>query len=144
MLYTVIWLVMIALMLLIEIFTMGLTTIWFAIGAMAAAVTAAAGGPVWLQILLFCAVSILVMIPVRPLAKKVFNKNRTKTNIESVVGERAVVTETIDNTEEKGTVRFRGVEWMARSEDGAVIAKDETVIVQSVSGVKLIVIRNEK
>ena len=142
--YTIFRLIVVAVMLVIEIFTMGLTTIWFSLGAVAAAIAAGFGAPLWLQILLFSVVSILVMVLVRPFAIKVVNKERTRTNIEGVVGEQGVVVEQIDNQKEQGRIRLRGVEWLARSSDGGIIAPDEIVTVESVSGVKLIVKKEEK
>lgn len=136
---TIIWLIIVAVMLIIEIFTMGLTTIWFSLGAVVAAIASGLEAPIWLQIVLFSVVSVLVMILVRPFAVKVINKERIKTNIEEIVGEKAVVIEEIDNEKEKGMVRYRGVEWMARSVDGSILAVDEIVTIDTVSGVKLIV-----
>lgn len=141
---TIFWLIVVAVMLLIEIFTMGLTTIWFSLGAVVSAVVAALGGPLWLQIVLFCVVSVLVMLLVRPFAMRVVNKERIKTNIDELAGEHATVIEEIDNQKDKGIVRLRGVEWMARSKDGSVIAVDEIVTVDSISGVKLIVQKKQE
>lgn len=137
--YTIFWLIVVAVMLVIEIFTMGLTTIWFSIGAAISAVASGLGAPLWLQIVLFCVVSVVIMLLIRPFALKVVNGERTKTNVDELAGEQAVVIEEIDNQKEKGSVRLRGVEWMARSTDGTIIAVDEVVTVDSVSGVKLIV-----
>lgn len=139
-----IWLVIVAVMLIIEIFTMGLTTIWFSIGALASAIAAAFGAPLGIQILLFVAVSLLVMFLVRPFAMRVVNKERMKTNIEAVVGEQAVVQETIDNLKEQGKVIFRGVDWMARSIDNSLIPEGELVQIEEVSGVKLVVKKVDK
>lgn len=136
---TIFWLVVVAVMLVIEIFTLGLTTIWFSLGAVVAAIAAGLGAPLWVQILLFSVVSVLIMLLVRPFAMKVMDKNRTKTNIEEVIGEQAEVIEEIDNQKERGKVRFRGVEWMARSVDGSKISVGEVVTVDAVSGVKLMV-----
>lgn len=136
---TIFWLLMVAVMLVIEIFTLGLTTIWFSIGAVAAAAAAGAGAPLWVQILLFSVVSVVIMLLVRPFAMKVINRDRIKTNIEDAVGGQAEVIEAIDNQKEQGRVRFRGVEWMARSADGSAIAAGTVVTVEAVSGVKLLV-----
>lgn len=136
---TIFWLVVVAVMLVIEIFTLGLTTIWFSLGAVVAAIAAGLSAPLWVQILLFSVVSVVVMLLVRPFAMRVMDKNRTKTNIEEVVGEYAEVIEGIDNQKEQGKVRFRGVEWMARSVDESKISVGEVVTVEAVSGVKLMV-----
>lgn len=136
---TIFWLILVAVMLVIEIFTMGLTTIWFSLGAVAAAIAAGLGAPLWVQILLFTVVSVVIMILVRPFALKVMDRNRTKTNIDEVIGQQAEVIEAIDNQREQGRVRFRGVEWMARSVDGSTMAAGDVVTVEAVSGVKLLV-----
>lgn len=136
---TVLWLIVVAVMLVIEIFTMGLTTIWFSIGAVAAAVAWGFSAPVWLQIVLFAAVSVLVMLLVRPFAMKVMDSGKMKTNLDEIAGQKVRVLEEINNSEGTGKVMYRGVEWMARSVDDAVMAKDSIVTVQSISGVKLMV-----
>lgn len=136
---TVLWLIVVAVMLVIEIFTMGLTTIWFSIGAVAAAVASGLSAPVWLQIVLFAAVSVLVMLLVRPFAMKVMDSGKMKTNLDEIAGQKVRVLEEINNSEGTGKVMYRGVEWMARSVDDTVIAKDSMVTVQSISGVKLMV-----
>ena len=136
---TIFWLILVAVMLVIEIFTMGLTTIWFSLGAVAAAIAAGLGAPLWVQLLLFTVVSVVIMILVRPFALKVMDRNRTKTNIDEVIGKQAEVIEPIDNQKEQGKVRFRGVEWMARSVDGSTVAAGDVVTVEEVSGVKLLV-----
>ena len=136
---TIFWLILVAVMLVIEIFTMGLTTIWFSLGAVAAAIAAGIGTPLWVQILLFCVVSVVIMILVRPFALKVMDRSKTRTNIDEVIGKQAEVIEPIDNQKEQGKVRFRGVEWMARSVDGSTVAAGDVVTVEEVSGVKLLV-----
>lgn len=136
---TIFWLIVVAVMLIFEIFSMGLTTIWFSIGAVVSAITSAFGAPLWLQIMLFCVVSIVVMLLVRPFAMKVIDKNRTKTNVDALVGQQVAVLETIDNQKETGRVTLNQVEWMARSTENVVIEAGERVVIDSVSGVKLMV-----
>ena len=125
---TIFWLVLVAIMLVIEIFTLGLTTIWFSLGGVAAAIAAGLNSPLWLQIVLFAGVSVVVMILVRPFAVKVLDKSRAKTNIDELPGQKAEVIETIDNAKGSGTVRLRGVEWMARSVDDTVIEEGKVVL----------------
>ena len=135
----IIWLLIVAVMLVIEIFTMGLTTIWFSLGAVVAAIAASCSAPLWLQIVLFSVVSVAVMLLVRPFALKFMNKNRAKTNIDELIGQQAVVIEEIDNIKGTGKVRYRGVEWMARSTEGEVVGMEEVVLIQEIAGVKLMV-----
>lgn len=133
------WLILLAVMLAIEIITLGLTTIWFAVGALAAYITALFGADIVVQVIVFLAVSLAALFFTRPVAVRYFNnKDREKTNVESMPGSTAKVIEKIDNFNAKGRVMLNGMEWMARSADGNIIDIDETVIVKEVSGVKLI------
>ena len=93
----VVWLIILVLLVIIEIFTLGLTTIWFAGGALVAIVVAALGGPVWLQVLVALIVSTVLLFFTRPVAMKYFNRDREKTNAESLVGRQAIVLNEINN-----------------------------------------------
>jgi membrane protein implicated in regulation of membrane protease activity len=136
---TIFWLIVVAVMLVLEIFSMGLTTIWFSAGALISAIASACNAPLWLQILLFTVISVAIMLLVRPFAIKFLNKSRTKTNVEELEGQQVLVIETINNQKETGHVKFRDLEWMARSMDDEVIDVGEQVVVEKVAGVKLIV-----
>lgn len=134
------WLIAFAILVVIEIFTQGLTTIWFAAGAVVAAMAAALQIPFFIQILLFAGVSFLLIFFIRTLAVEHFNKNRLKTNTDSLVGKQAIVTEDIDNLEATGQVVVNGQEWSARSvNDRMRIEKGSVVIVYGIQGVKLMV-----
>ena len=136
----VVWLILIVVLLAAEAITLGLTTIWFAGGALAAFALALAGMEVFVQIIVFCTVSVLLLILTRPAAVKFFNKGRMKTNAESLVGETAVVTAQIDNLAGKGQVQVKGQYWTARAlADGVRIQEGRTVKIRKISGVKLIV-----
>ncbi len=93
----ILWLLITAVLIGIEIATLGLTTIWFAGGSLAAAIAAAFGGSYPVQILVFLAVSALLLIFTRPYAKRFIERRKTATNVENIPGKTAVVTETIDN-----------------------------------------------
>lgn len=135
-----IWIGLFIILLIIEVFTVGLTTIWFAIGALAAAGANTLGANLTIQIIVFLAVSIMLMIFTRPWAAKHLNKNRLKTNYESKIGEVIKITERVDNLRQTGRSIVDGQEWTVRSQDNNVILeKDELAKVISVSGVKLIV-----
>lgn len=136
----VVWLVILILAIFIEVFTMGLSSIWFAGGALVAVIAAAISLPVWLQIILFIVVSILMLVFTRPVAVKYFNKDRIRTNVESMVGRQAIVVSEIDNLQGIGQVSVGGQEWSARSEDDSKpMAVGCVVEIVAVSGVKLIV-----
>jgi len=135
-----IWLIVFVACIVIEIITMGLTTIWFAGGALIAAVAAALNAPLWLQIVLFIAVSLALLYFTRPVAVKYFNKDRVRTNAESLVGKQAIVISEIDNLQGIGQVTVWGQEWSARTTiEGITLPVGSVVIIRAISGVKLMV-----
>ena len=135
-----IWLAVLVVCVGIEIATMGLTTLWFAGGALVSAILAALNAPLWLQIVAFFVVSLILLYLTRPVAVKYFNKDRVKTNVESLIGRQAIVISEIDNLQGIGQVTVGGQEWSARSvKDDVQLPVGSVVVVRSVSGVKLIV-----
>ena len=137
---TAVWLVAMIVLLIIEGIVPGLVSIWFAIGAFAAMISAILGAPIWLQVLWFFAVSILTLCLTRPFAKKYVNSRATPTNADMLIGKECVVTEEIDNVLGTGAVTVGGKVWTARTEepDGkAETGKVMTVV--RIDGVKLIV-----
>ena len=135
------WLILMAALIVIEIISLGLTTIWFALGALVAYFAALAGANIIVQVVVFLIVSNYCTGDItRPLAMKYFNgSKREKTNAEGLIGKRAKVIEQIDNDRETGRVIVNGQEWMARTEDEDIINIDEIVEILRISGVKLIV-----
>lgn len=138
---TIIWLIIAAVLIIIEIATLGLTTIWFAGGAVLAAAASVFEADWVVQILVFAIASMVLLIFTRPFAKKHLMKNNEKTNAEGLVGKAAYVTAKIDNLKSEGTVKINGLEWTARSKDDSVIEAGCEVVIDSISGVKLIVTR---
>ncbi len=135
----IIWLVILIAAIVIEVATLGLTTIWFAGGALIALLAAVVHAPIALQILLFLIISLVLLFFTRPVAMKYFNKNRERTNAESLVGKQAIVISEINNLQGIGTVTVNGQEWSARSLDDTAIAAQKIVEIVSINGVRLIV-----
>ena len=141
----IIWLIIMAGLLIIEFATLGLTTIWFAAGALVAFIVAAVGAPLWLQITVFIIISLIMLFVTRPIATKYLNSKTTKTNAESLVGKTAKVTIAIDNLQPSGQVVIGGMEWTARStEDTVTIPEGTLVTIEGISGVKLMVYPMDK
>ena len=134
-----VWLIILALCLVVEIATLGLVTIWFAGGALVTFFVAMVTDNLLIQVIVFLVVSLLLLFFTRPIAKKFYNEKRTKTNVDSVIGEHCKVTEVIDNFNGTGTVLLNGLEWTARSKDETVIEAGACVKVCTVDGVKVIV-----
>lgn len=143
--YEVFWLAVFGVLLLIEIFTLGLTTIWFAVGALAAFLLALLNLPLWLQIIGFIVISVVMLIFTRPVLTKYLNTKTTKTNAESLEGRTARVLIPINNLKSEGQVIVNGMEWAARSaREEETFKKDEIVRIIGISGVKLIVEKADK
>lgn len=135
-----VWLILLIVCIVVELATMGLTTIWFAGGALIAAIASAFHAPLVLQVALFLVISIVLLFFTRPIAVKYFNKDRVRTNVESLIGRQAIVVSEINNLEGVGQVTVGGQEWSARSRDDEnEIPVGTVVIVCAINGVKLIV-----
>lgn len=134
-----IWLALFIVLVVFEITTLGLTTIWFAVGALVALVASMLHAVWWLQFLLFIIVSFVTLIFTRPLAVKYLNKDTVKTNVDEMAGMVGKVVKKIDNLAGEGYVVIKGQEWAARSADDLVIEEGTLVEVMSVQGVKVIV-----
>lgn len=135
-----IWLVLAIVLAITEAVTVGLTTIWFSLGALVSLLLVLCGvDNITVQIVVFVLVSLLSLIATRPLVKKYINKKVQPTNADRCIGKEAFVTEEINNILSKGAVKVNGIEWSARSEDNSVVANGEKVKIISIDGVKVIV-----
>lgn len=134
-----VWLVISAVLIVAEMISMGLTTVWFAIGALAAALAEYLGAGYGIQLIVFASVSLVLLFTTAPLARKHLIKNPEKTNVEGLIGQCGMVVTTIDNDKSQGVVSLNGMEWTARSQNDETIEKGSKVSVVSISGVKVIV-----
>ena len=134
-----VWLILLVILAAGEAITVGLTFIWFAVGAIGGLLTAVLGGPVWLQIVVFLALSALTLILVRPAAAKLLTPGISPTNADRVLSQIALVTEEINNIAETGQVKLFGQVWTARSENGEVIPAQSRVRILRIEGVKVFV-----
>lgn len=132
------WFGLAVLFTIIEVFTFGLTTIWFALGALLMMLLSPLPIPFVWQILIFLVISSLLLIFTRPVAIKKLKVGREKTNTDSLIGTKALVVKEISEFE-KGLVKINGVEWSAQSIDSKTIEKGSTCIIKVIEGVTLIV-----
>lgn len=140
-----IWLGLFILLLVIEIITVGLTTIWFAAGALAALAANVLGADLIIQIIIFLAVSVVLLIFTRPWAEKHLNRKRVRTNYERAIGKVIRITEKVDNLNQTGKSVVDGQEWTVRSKnDSEIFEAGALARVAAVSGVKLIVEKCEE
>jgi len=134
-----VWLGLIIVLTIIEAATVSLTTIWFAAGSLLAFFVALLGLPLGVQIAVFLVSSTLLIIFTRPIALKYLKVGRERTNVESLIGETGlVVTDIVPHS--TGQVKVKGQIWTAVSKNGEPISKDSEVIIDSIEGVKLIVV----
>lgn len=134
-----IWGALLLLFLIVEGATAGLASIWFALGALVALLASLLHAPLWLQIVLFCVVSVATLILTRPLARKYINGRSQATNADRVIGATGRVTETIDNIAGTGAVFIGGKVWTARTKTEEIIPENTLVRADAIEGVKLIV-----
>lgn len=135
----ILWLILMVVFLVVEGSTVTLVSLWFAAGALAAMLASLLGGALWLQILLFLAVSAVLLTALRPMVKKHLNPKLTATNVDSVIGSTGLVTAAIDNVSAAGQVKLGSMVWTARATDGAPIPEGTLVKVDKIEGVKAFV-----
>ena len=136
-----VWLILAVILAVVEGVTFALISIWFSVGALAAMIIALNGLPLWMQILVFVAVSGIMLLLTKPLARKAMNKKAEKTNADRVIGQTGKVTQRIDNLRTSGQANVLGQTWTARSADDSVIDEGELIRVLEIQGVKIIVER---
>ena len=142
------WLSLAIALVVVELSTTQLVSIWLALGAGITAIITAIvksfGGnlPVVWQFVIFIASAAILLASTRRLVKRFLKKNKNQeTNLELNLDKVAVVTERIDNVKGEGTIKINGLEWSARSLDDSVIEKDELVIFKEIKGNKALVIK---
>ena len=140
------WLGLAVALLGVELLTSDLVSIWLAVAAFLLGIVTAIFP--WLhwgwQIFIFAILSAVLLILTRPLVKKFLKKRKSQeTNLELILGHVGIVEEDVNNDLALGAVKINGLVWSARSEDGSEIEKGEFVVVQNISGNKLIVKKRE-
>lgn len=137
--YTILWFVLLIVFIVAEAATVGMASVWFALGALCAMISGLLGAKIWLQIVVFVVVSGVSLAALRPIAKRYFNAKRTQTNVDALVGRTCLVTVTIDNLQAAGQIKLGDVEWSARSSKDEPIAAGTQVRIDRVEGVKVFV-----
>lgn len=136
----IVWLLLVIVLLGIELATMGLTTIWFAGGALAAFVSTFFGASPAVQRTIFILLSLVLLIVTRPLAKRFMEKDHVKTNVESMIGKVAIISVEVNNLAGTGEAMIGDISWMTRSRsDSQIIPAGSKVRICEIEGVKLIV-----
>ena len=133
------WLAAMVIFIIAEATTVTLVSIWFAAGALGAIVVALLGGGLVLQVTVFLALAVALLLSLRSIVRKHFTPHVTRTNIDSVIGATGIVVTPVNNIAALGQVQINGVEWSARSTDGSHIGAGALVKVDKIEGVKVFV-----
>lgn len=136
-----IWFIAFLVLLFIEIITINLVSIWFAIGSLAALITSTITDNITIQIVVFIVVSIIALLITKPFVKKLRKRKITPTNLDRVIGKEGIVTKEISKNT-YGEVKVGGSTWTATSKEK--IKKDSQVRVLKIEGVKLVVEKIEE
>ena len=136
MMEAIIWLALMVVFLIAEALTVSMVSLWFAAGAVVALLLSLLHLQVWVQVTVFFVVSIVLLACMRPMFRRHVAPKLTPTNVDAIVGTRAVVTAEIDNVCAAGQVKLGGMEWSARSSDNSHIPAGTLVKVDRVEGVK--------
>lgn len=136
---TFLWFALLIVFVVAEAVTVNMVSAWFAAGALAALVTALLGGKLWLQVVVFLAVSAVALALLRPIAKKYFTPKITHTNVDALTGKTCLCVTAVDNLTGVGQVKIGDVEWTARSTTGEPIPAGAQVKIDRVEGVKVYV-----
>ena len=134
----ILWMAAIILFAVLELTTIQIISIWFAIGALAALIFSYFGFSNITQLFVFLIVSAICVFLARPVIRKTI-KTEEKTNFDAIIGKKAVVTKQVNNIKAQGEAEINGNLWSVRSINDEIIEKDEIVTVEKIEGVKLIV-----
>ena len=135
----IIWLVAIVAFIILEATTYQMVSLWFIVGAIGGLIASLLGAGFWVQMTVFLVISVALLLAFRPILVKRLSKNNIKTNADSVIGKKVLITETVDNTNSTGQGRIDGAIWTVRSESGTIIEAGTLAIIKEIEGVKLIV-----
>lgn len=141
--YIAVWASILVFSIMIEITTVQLTSIWFAAGSFVALILAVFKVPLYIQIIVFVALSIALLLLTRPLSKKLMNNKKSETTVpaESLVGEVVTVTKEI-SVGGFGEIKDRYEYYSAVAPgEKEIIQKDEKVKIIGLDGNKVLVER---
>ena len=141
---SVVWAVATVLLGILEGITAELVAVWFALGALAAFVASLLGASLWVQLVVFCGVSLVSLLATRPLVRRVLKVRQVPTNADGLVGKSAVVTEAVSRISGTGRVKAGGLGWKALCETEEELPVDTVVNILRIEGVTLIVERQKQ
>lgn len=136
---SILWLIALIALSVFEAVTVGLVSIWFAVGALFGLFASFFTDSILVQVIVFIVVSLISLVAMRPLVQRYMVPRQTPTNADRVIGQEGVVTLAIENLEAQGQVKVQGAIWTARSTTGTPIPEGTIVRIERIEGVKLMV-----
>ena len=134
-----VWFGVIILAIVMEISTVALVSVWFIPAAIVSLILSFFNVELWIQVVVFIGVSLLLLIFLRPITTKLLKIKKTPTNADSLIGEKVVITETVDNIQSTGAGKIQGKVWSVKSyDDNVTYTPGDVVTVVEIQGVKLI------
>ena len=140
----IIWLLGIIVFVILEAATYQLVSIWFAVGAVGGLAAAALGAKFNVQMCVFLALSVILLLCLRPISKKLLKSKIERTNADSLIGKDVLITKEVNNLLGNGEGKINGMKWTVRTSGSSPIPEGETAVVEKIEGVKLIVKRKEE
>ena len=135
----VIWLIIALIAGIAEAATVSLISVWFALGAVAAAIAAAFGLGAIAQVIIFLTVSLILMALTAPLCRKFRMGEKTPTNADRLIGRTGIITEDVDPLQGKGEVKVGGQVWSVQVRGSGRARVGDNVIVEDIEGAHLVV-----
>jgi len=135
--FTALWTLLAIVLGVVEASTMGLVCIWLCISAVVAALTSLVTSSLWIQFVVFVAVSAILLASTRPFVKRFVEKDKIATNADSIIGCKGIVIVDINPEQNVGQVKVNGQIWSARADE--YLPDGTAVRIDSISGVKVVV-----
>lgn len=135
----IIWLIAVIAFIVLEATTYQMVSVWFIIGSIGGMIASMLGAGFWVQMTVFLIISIALLVAMRPVAMKRINSHKVKTNADSLIGKKVLITETVDNTKATGQGKADGIIWTVRAEADTIIEVGAVAQIKRIEGVKLIV-----
>lgn len=136
---SIFWCAALVMFIVLELATVNLVTIWFAVGSLGALIASFITKLWWVQLIVFIVLSAAALLFVRPLARRIVKVHREPTNADRAIGKTAIVTEEIARKEGRGAVNLEGMIWSATTEKEETIPAGAEVTVLEIRGAKLLV-----
>ena len=122
-----------------EIITVGFLLFWFGIAGLITMVVSFFTSNIIIQSVVFLVTSVILILSTKPFVKKFVNKETIVTNVNSLIGKKAIVIQEINNLQGTGQIKIGGEIWSAQNETDSIISENQEVEIIKIEGVKLIV-----